>query len=467
MASSPRRLGWPGWVFYTLLAITGSLIIWNWPQSPRWRMSVPNPENNRSKANLLFFSEDSQRVFFSESDKESAQASVAHYDARTGQLLERVDLWHDRKIDTGEFPPIFLTRMPSHNHRTLVAMSTRPNGGKDVEFYDVYQGQSSVAKLTGINQVYHSLSKAQRWAQYFAYDQKKLERPDLLIADAMSGEVVLQFKPECDSAGKVDMVYGWSVVFDPTERFVAIVWNSNEGFSPHDSPEKHQSQIRIHDLQTRQEVRRVVLPSGSSWSMNSWEANQIWMLRTRIEYREGVNDGNPLTYSWENRVDLDQDNPNPTEYLQFFNKQIPKNSGMELYIHRREANWLAFQCQKMGTSSWERAKFLQKLIEWFPSLKEIINEYFPEYGTRVWLADYETAKPLWECRRTFYGNHDISPDGKSLAITFVKKDAIEIEMWDTHYPRRWWWVLGYLGLLAAWVRWRSARNHATLTAKHA
>jgi hypothetical protein len=458
MSSSPRRLGWPGWVFYSLLAIIGSLIIWNWPQSPRWRMSVANPEHNRNKIQLLFFSSDSKRVFVTESDQDHRQASVVHYDANNGTFLERVELWRDRIFNTRIFPPVLLGRMPSHGNRTLVAIITQANGSKDVECYDAYQGQNPVAKLTGINQVSHSLSGSRRWAQYFAFDPKKQERPDLIIADTKSGEVVMQLKPECDPAGKAIMAYGWMAAFDPTERYVAVDWNTLEGMSPNDPPEKHQSQIRIYDLQTRQEVRRLLLPPGSSWSVRSWEGDQLWAMRTWLEHSNNALNGYPfISYSRENCLELTQDHPQPIEYPQFWDR------GGGPY-HTRGVNWLAFQDTGSGKKR-ELPQFLQKLTEWFHSLKEAINEYFPERGTKVWFADPETGQLLWECR-LFSGSHAISPDGQLLAITFIKKDSIEIEMWDTHYPRRWWWVLGYLALLATWVRWRSTRSHAALTAVH-
>ncbi|MFT3883174.1 MAG: hypothetical protein QM703_26425 [Gemmatales bacterium] len=306
MSSSRPRMGWPSYLFYLVLAIGGSLTIWYWPQSPCWRMTVPNPEMNRNKATVLFFSEDSQRVFISESDKELRKASVAHYDTRTGQFLERVELWHDRTINTGVFPPVLLGRMHNHHHRTMVAIISHSNERKDIEHYDVYQGQSPVAKLTGINMTSHVLSKSRRWAQYFAFEQSKQERPDLLVADAQTGEVVLHLKPDRDPTGKVDMVYGWMAVFDPTERFVAMEWNTLEGFSPGDPPEKHHSHIRIYDLQTRREVRRFVLPPGSYWGVRRWEGDQLWASRTWYERSSNKHDGNTfIHYSRENRLESD------------------------------------------------------------------------------------------------------------------------------------------------------------------
>lgn len=413
-------------------------------------MTVPNPEMNRNKATVLFFGEDSLRVFISESDKELRQASVAHYDVRTGQFLERVELWHDRTINTGVFPPLELTRMPSHNHRTLVAIISQSNGSKDIECYDAYRGHAPVAKLTGINQVFHVLSKSRRWAQYFAFDQKKQERPDLFIADAQTGEVVLHLRPERDSAGKVDMVYGWLAVFDPTERFVAIDWNTLEGWSPGDPPEKHQSHIRIYDLQTRQEVRRLSLPQGNHWSVRAWEGDQLWALRTWYERLSHSHNGNTfISYSRENRLDLTQEQPQPVEYPQFCDKG-------NTYYHTRGANWLAFLDTGVGKKR-EIPSFLRKLTEWFPSMKETVDEYFPEFGVKAWLADPESGQRLWECRRLFNGSYDISPDGQWLVLTLRKKEAIEIEMWETHAPRRWLGVIGYLGLTGAWLMWRSRK----------
>lgn len=451
MSSSRPRMGWLGSLFYLVLGIVGTLTIWYWPQSPSWRMVVLNPELNINKSNVLFFSEDSRRLFISNCDKDLRQAFVAHYDVHTGQLLERVELWHDRTISTGVYPPMILSRMPDHYHRMMVAIIHHTDGSRDIEYYDVYQGQKPVVKLNGINQVSHVLSKSRRWAQYFALDQKKQERPDLIIADTQTGEVVLHYKPDCDSAGKAIMAYGWMAVFDPTERFVAIDWNTLEGWAPGDPPEKHQSQIRIYDLQTRQEVRRLVLPPGSHWGIRRWEGDELWTLRTWYADSSIAFDERPIRYSSrENRLDLTQDQPVPVEYSQFCDE------GIKVY-HTRGANWLAFHDYGAGKKR-VMPSFLRQLREWFPSIKGTIDEYFPEYGMKVWLADIQTGQCLWECHRLFNGSFDISPDGQWLVVTIRKKDAIEIEMWETHAPRRWVWVLGYLGLLGAWMMWRRGRR---------
>jgi len=102
-------------------------------------------------------------------------------------------------------------------------------------------------------------------------------------------------------------------------------------------------------------------------------------------------------------------------------------------------------------------KILQKLIEWFPSTKEYIDEYYPESGTELSLLDAEIGKQLWDCRRTFYGSYDLSPNGNSLAISFTKDDSIIVEMWDTHYPRRWLEVLGFICLVGLWYWWRGRK----------
>ncbi|MFT3883173.1 MAG: hypothetical protein QM703_26420 [Gemmatales bacterium] len=117
---------------------------------------------------------------------------------------------------------------------------------------------------------------------------------------------------------------------------------------------------------------------------------------------------------------------------------------------------MAFHDNGMGKKR-ELPAFLRKLTEWFPSSKETIEEYFPPFGVKVWHADPESGQRLWECRRLFNGSFEISPDGQWLVITMPKKDAIEIEMWETHAPRRWLWVIGYLSLLGVWMAWRRRR----------
>lgn len=109
---------------------------------------------------------------------------------------------------------------------------------------------------------------------------------------------------------------------------------------------------------------------------------------------------------------------------------------------------------------WEVPVILQKLSVWIPFTKDYINEYFPEHGCKVWFVYPETGKRIWECPRPFYGTHDISPDGHLLVTHSFKKESIEIEMWDTHNPQRWVWILGYLGILGLWYWWRSSKAMA-------
>lgn len=245
MHLSRRRLSWPGYVFYTLLALAGSSAIWFWPQSPRWKMIVPNPEKNGSKMRLLFFSEDSQRVFFTERD--SYQASIVQLDAYTGKFLERVELGENEQARVDLTTLVNLGPVPVHYHRTLLAIHHQ-SFGKGLAFYDAVTGRKSGITFNGINPVYYSVSKSRAWTHYFAHDDKKQDRPDLIIADANTGEVVLRFTPESLPPSHSKMVYGWEAVFDPTERYVAIAWNSTARFSRNDLAEKHQSQIRIYDL---------------------------------------------------------------------------------------------------------------------------------------------------------------------------------------------------------------------------
>jgi len=204
------------------LALTGALALWAWPQMPRWGMVIPNPEQNRNKLQLLFFSSDSGRVYFTERDKENRQASVVQYDARTGRFLERVELWRDGQPD----PQMEAGAVPMHFHRSLMRTVTGPGGGRIATFYDAVHGRIECGPLPEIDQVYYGLSRNQQWFHYYGMNKRPEDRPGLFIANVKTGEVVLHCRPESEPVSDSMLSYGWDAVFDPTERYVALAWNS-------------------------------------------------------------------------------------------------------------------------------------------------------------------------------------------------------------------------------------------------
>jgi hypothetical protein len=357
--SATRRISWVGFTLYLLLALAGSLAIWFWPQSPRWRRVIPNPEANPSKLQLLFFSDDSQRVFFTEIDKKSENASVLHYAAQTGDYLQQVELWRNRHENTGVFAPIILGQIFRDDRRTFGNSILQSNNGRNIEFFDVHDGKLKGAEIRDINSGSHSISKLRRWVYYFSSSQRPEktpdvgEKPDLIIADFKTGEIILQLKPDADSSSKTPLSYGWEAVFNPTECFIALAWNSLASFSSEDIPENHQSQIRIYDLLARKEIRRITLPSGSSWSVRSWEENQLWLQRLWMEPLDKIKKNNYVTYSRPARLALEPIHPQPVEYPQFLDTQTPKNQSMEFISHRRYPQGVILNHQwygKNGTS---------------------------------------------------------------------------------------------------------------------
>jgi hypothetical protein len=306
------------------------------------------------------------------------------------------------------------------------------------------------------------ISRARHWIRYsyrLAIQQSQTyQQNHLFIADFKTGEVVLHLQPDKDSVLAPSLSNGVAAVFDPTERFVALSWNSPLAFSWPPAPEKHQSQIRIYDLKAKKEVRRIELPCGSQWSVKAWEGNQLQTDRSWIESTDGTNFVN---YSCINRIDLNDDPPHAVEYSTLQNSSDASQSrivtnGADITYHQPERacvirlhSWI-FKKAAVPTA-------FRKIIDWFPSTKNFINDFYPETATQVSLLDQVTGKPLWDCPRLFRGSDELSPDGHSLALSFTKDDSIIVEMWDTHYPRRWLEVLGFFGVVGLWYCWRARK----------
>ena len=200
-----------------------------------------------------------------------------------------------------------------------------------------------------------------------------------------------------------------------------MAWNTQGGFSAGDSPESHRSQIRIYDLKSRKEVRRIDLPPGSFWSVKSWEGNQLWANRNIFEYPYEIGKYDHIDYSRANRLSLDQENPQPVEYPLFQDSTKAQIPNAEYFTHRRGTNWLAVEHRWM-MKKWEVPTILQKITEWLPFTKDRVNEYFPEHGCKVWLADPETGEASGNAAALFWGPMTFHPTASRSSSTQSRRN---------------------------------------------
>src|SRR5262249_35536932 len=159
------------------------------------------------------------------------------------------------------------------------------------------------------------------------------------------------------------------------------------------------SQIRIYDLQTHKELRRIELPRGSRWSVKSWEGNQLSLERSCVDSFDG---SNFATSRRENRINLDEDPPHPVEDNLFRSSQDATKPFVEITDHRRGAKSV-LRAHTWANKKSHLPEVLQKLIEWSPSSKSFIDDYYPENGTELTMLDPVSGTPLWDCRRVFSG----------------------------------------------------------------
>jgi hypothetical protein len=434
--------------------------LWYWPQSPRWHLNRADFPAEADLVQPLSFSPNGECVFLYIPQKGLTRASVLHFDTDTGRLLKSVELWNGRP-QSGLMPWVAADSLHDRPRVAFATVQLLPDRTVRLECFHVSEGKLPGPDLGPVNEVSYSLSPAGRWVHCFAANQHNSGRhSDLLIRSVRSGETVLRLEPEDGPAydrppyGPAKMVYTWIAVFDQTERYVALAWNSMAGFSAGSSSSDHQSQVRIYDLESRREIRRIALPPGHQWEVKSWEGNALWASCTRFEY---PSHGDRVLHITSNRLDLDQEPPQVTEYPYCRERHTKPDYPTNMTRHHRIGDGKVLVSHTWMGKKPELPAAVAKLVEWFPSLKGRVAEYYPESGTRIWFIDSATGKQTWALPRPIASRYLVSPEARSLIVCGTGTSLL-VEMWDTHGPRRWPWLFVAACALTLLTEWRERRK---------
>jgi len=404
---------WP--ILFGLLV---AIVIWFWPIKAVWRIETTD--------RLLGFGGGGRSVLtISASEDGSEPAHLQQRDVTTRQITASVEIRLDAVKRNSDM-------RVSADRKALLIGNRGPDDSEDPQTdYFIVDAITGNRRAGPLNDVEHinpiSFSKDGRWLWvYHKADNPDAGLQEIDLLSATTGELVLGLRPDEDRNP-------WSCCFSDDGNRVAVLWRAKEDATD------IACQIRLMDVPSGRESRRIELPAGDWNLIHRWDDHSMILVlnipdgnlgyfRRCREFdlssptlSEGID--KPLLSGYASNPDKDGDG--------FFDD---KPYGQTWWADG--PGWLAYVASEtIPITNWERT--LSCVDSWIGTRLYRTKKSHRQLSVR-------RVNPVsgWTISRIPNISHgwqpDFSDDGRWIAI----ETNGGLELWDTLPPPRWPWALG-------------------------